>query len=536
MKYERVDLGMGMGIRAGAGSDRLRTIWTPEMDRYFIDLMLEQVGKWSNDDDHIFSKQSWKHMACLFNDKFKFQHDIDIFKNRHKTLRNLYRSVQHLLDQEGFSWDETRKMVTADNKIWDEYIKVHPKLRSFRIKSIPYFRDLCEIYKHASPEKKVTIACHSAFSKDSEPQSDSGSMSEGENSKSELVKAEEPIISPINVGDNAMETLHDIALIEDYGLSVTTGLVDDAPYPLSDNSSPAATRTRTCWQPQMDLYFIHLMLDQVKKGNRADGLFRREAWMEMITSFNAKFGFNYEVDILKNRFKSLRRQYSLINNLLKMDGFVWDDARQMVTADDRVWQDYIKINTTARQYMTRPVPFYKDLCVICGEVSSDGKDGFSAHNTNQQDEAFENNFGVLLKSLESPSAMVFSDDRISKEDSLHMGFNATDKRGKHQLDNPSGSERSKRARSKDDGIAYALREMASTVSSLVGKRKEDESSNSVSIEHVVKAIQALPDMDEDLVLDACDFLEDEKRAKTFLALDFKLRKKWLIRKLRPQQQ
>lgn len=222
-------------------------------------------------------------------------------------------------------------------------MQVHPKSRSFRIKSIPYFRDLCEIYKHASPEKNVTIACYGAFSKDSEPQTDSGSMSEGENSKSELVKAEDPIISPINVGDNAMETLHDIALIEDYGLSVTTGLVDDASYPLSDNNSPAATRTRTCWQPQMDLYFIHLMLDQVKKGNRVDGLFRREAWMEMIASFNAKFGFNYEVDILKNRFKSMRRQYSLVNNLLKMDGFVWDEARQMVTADDRVWQDYIKV-------------------------------------------------------------------------------------------------------------------------------------------------------------------------------------------------
>lgn len=124
MKYERVNLGMGTGIRARAGSDRLRTIWTPEMDRYFIDLMLEQVGKWNDDDDHMFSKQAWKQMACLFNDKFKFQYDKDVLKNRHKTLRNLYRAVQQLLDQEGFSWDETRKMVTADNKIWDEYIKV----------------------------------------------------------------------------------------------------------------------------------------------------------------------------------------------------------------------------------------------------------------------------------------------------------------------------------------------------------------------------------------------------------------------------
>jgi hypothetical protein len=49
------------------------------------------------------------------------------------------------------------------------------------------------------------------------------------------------------------------------------------------------------------------------------------------------------VDVLKNRFKTLRRQHNVIKNLLELDGFTWDDARQMVTADDYVWQDYIKV-------------------------------------------------------------------------------------------------------------------------------------------------------------------------------------------------
>lgn len=77
--------------------------------------------------------------------------------------------------------------------------------------------------------------------------------------------------------------------------------------------------------------------------------------------------------------------------------------------------------------------------------------------------------------------------------------------------------------------------MVTGVSSISEKNKDDENSGSISIESVIEAVQALPDMDEELVLDACDFLEDEKKAKTFLALDVKLRKKWLIRKLRPQQ-
>ena len=94
------------------------------MDRYFIDLMLEQVNKGNRIDDHLFSKRAWKQMTALFNAKFNFQYEKDVLKNRHKTLRNLYKAIKNLLCQRGFSWDEQRQMVTADNNVWDEYIKV----------------------------------------------------------------------------------------------------------------------------------------------------------------------------------------------------------------------------------------------------------------------------------------------------------------------------------------------------------------------------------------------------------------------------
>lgn len=113
-----------MGIQTRNSNDRLRTVWTPEMDRYFIDLMLEQVNKGNKFDDHLFSKRAWKNMISLFNAKFRFEYEKDVLKNRHKTLRNLYKAVKNLLDQRGFSWDEVRQMVTADNNVWDEYVKV----------------------------------------------------------------------------------------------------------------------------------------------------------------------------------------------------------------------------------------------------------------------------------------------------------------------------------------------------------------------------------------------------------------------------
>lgn len=103
------------------------------------------------------------------------------------------------------------------------------------------------------------------------------------------------------------------------------------------------SRCRTTWHPPMDRYFIGLMLEQARSGNQIEGAFRKQAWTEMVKLFNAKFDSSFTVDVLKNRYKTLRRQYNAIKSLLRSDGFCWDDERHMVTADDNVWQDYIKV-------------------------------------------------------------------------------------------------------------------------------------------------------------------------------------------------
>lgn len=92
-------------------------------------------------------------------------------------------------------------------------------------------------------------------------------------------------------------------------------------------------------------------------------------------------------------------------------------------------------------------------------------------------------------------------------------------------------QQSKRAKRIHDSMADALREMAAVVTSLTRKTKKE---SSILMEDVVDVLQAMPDMDDDLLLDACDFLEDEKKGRMFLALDASLRKKWLLRKLRQQ--
>ncbi|KAE8681941.1 two-component response regulator ARR2-like [Hibiscus syriacus] len=503
-----------MGIRGKGSLDRLRTIWTPEMDRYFIDLMLEQLNKGNRFDDHVFSKTAWVNMNSSFNEKFKFDYEMDVLKNRHKTLRNVYKAVKNLLNQKGFSWDATRQMVVAESKIWDEYVKVNPDVRPYRLKSLPYYDDLCVIYGD-------NLAGKMGYSV---PETSSHLGEDKEGSAARLECGD----------DGTVEAVHEIVLGEEC-VSVPLEVMDASESTPIATANPPYGRNRMYWQPPMDRFFIDLMLEQVHNGNQIDGVFCKQAWIEMIASFNAKFGSNYDMDILKNRLKTLRRQYNVIKNILQLDGFAWDDERQMVTADDSVWQDYIKGHKDARQFMTRPVPYYKDLCLICS--SPDNSDCFALQCSEPENVDREVKPLQAPKFSQSPVASVSSEGEIGyllEPACLDSNTTGSNHNYKRQLENKSSSVHSKKLRSEYDSMASVLREMASAVSSLTEK-KDDGNSNPISIESVVTAVQALPDMDEDFILDACDFLEDEIKAKTFMALDVKLRKKWLLRKLCPPQ-
>lgn len=102
-------------------------------------------------------------------------------------------------------------------------------------------------------------------------------------------------------------------------------------------------RSRTDWTASMDQFFIELMLDQLGKGNKIGNTFKKQAWTDMLALFNAKFGPQHGKRVLRHRFKKLWKYYSDVTILLKQSGFTWDDEREMILADDDVWDVYIKV-------------------------------------------------------------------------------------------------------------------------------------------------------------------------------------------------
>ncbi|XP_042505006.1 uncharacterized protein LOC122081790 isoform X3 [Macadamia integrifolia] len=486
----------GMDTQFPTSSERSRTNWTPTMDRYFIDIMIEQVHK-GYKNGNIFRKKAWEDMVALFNTKFGFQLDKEVLRNRHKKLRLRYNAIKTLLDHDQFLWDETRQMVTAEDKVWDDYLKIHPEARSYRTKTVLNYKDLCIIYGNETANGTVNRLVHDANLDSS----------------------------------TAVKVAGELGGLQSLAVSASHG--DPGVFEgIDDQDPPTNDHMKTNWTPPMDRYFIELMMDQVNRGYKVGNAFRKEAWVQMLALFNVKFGMELDKEALRNRYRKLRMQYNALKTLLDHSGFRWDETRQMVTADDNVWDNYLKARPEARSYRTKTVPNYNDLCVIYGHPTTDGRHRCSGHEVDLKYMP-----GMEIEVWEepiSPTSVGHGDPLIDTQESSSQSDEAVDisnQQNKRPFALPSTLGHSRKMqRCSDQRMVDALREMAIAVTSLANK-KENDSPN--TIQNVVNALKAIPDIDEDLFLDACDLLENEQKAKMFLALDVTIRKKWLMRKLRP---
>lgn len=170
----------------------------------------------------------------------------------------------------------------------------------------------------------------------------------------------------------------------------------------------------------------------------------------------------------------------------------------------------------AIQYRNAFLGSYSDLSKIFINTELDGK--FSRQGVGME-------AGLIAFEIEIDRA---SGDMQFLAEDIEM----SDQQRKRPTVMPSNSGRSTKAQKTGKDMQKALAKMAGLVTKLANNK---EDSNYKSIESAIDALQAIPDMDDELMLDACDLLEDERKAKTFLALDAALRKKWLLRKLRPQK-
>ncbi|OWM86815.1 hypothetical protein CDL15_Pgr015851 [Punica granatum] len=451
----KIKPGEGKDSQNRPSGDRTRTYWTPPMDRYLVDLLLDQLLK-GNKLGQTFITQAWTEMTASFNTTFRSKYERDVLKNRYKHLRKQFNEIKNLLKQDGFSWDESKEMLTAEDPVWDAYTKEHPDARAYRVKTLPSFHKLCVIFGEESFDGK-----YSKLTLNIDPD------------------CELPLLIP--------------------------GEDEIGQYTSSINSLAIV------WTEQMDRYFIGQMLEIVHGGNRIGQISDGLEWSHIITPFNEKFGLHFDKSILEARYAFLMKQHDEISSLLSHSGFAWDEAREMVTAEDHVWEAYIKDRPEAIAYRNKSLGMYNGLRKICAV-------GVLAESFNEQGSSVMER---TCNAQEMEGDRTFLDHRYTS-----LECQETDRQRKRPGSDSTEAEKSGKML-KTKAQLPADDYDATMISESLKERKN------YTMECAISALQAIADVDDDLLLDACDLLEDERKAKRFLALDAPLRKKWLLRKLRP---
>ncbi|PPD73357.1 hypothetical protein GOBAR_DD29717 [Gossypium barbadense] len=84
---------------------------------------------------------------------------------------------------------------------------------------------------------------------------------------------------------------------------------------------------------------------------------------------------------IESRIRLLKREWSIVYDMLNgqnNSGFGWDEHRQLVVAEDTVWESYLKSHKEAAQFRFRTFPYYDQLTTIYARDRATGKDAQTA--------------------------------------------------------------------------------------------------------------------------------------------------------------
>ncbi|RZC06038.1 L10-interacting MYB domain-containing protein [Glycine soja] len=650
----------GMGSIAVPSSERARTDWTASMEQFFIEFLLDQLGR-GNQVDNGFNKNAWTDMLAIFNAKFGCQHGRRVLKNRFKKRLKHYCDITNLIKQ-GFLWDEQQLMLLADDDVWNAYVKAHLHAGTYRSKTLPNYCDLELIFRNMA-ENEISNLQQEKNHEDVISETKAGEAKGSRNPSGtdrtrtywtppmdrclidllleqnrykhfrkqfndvdhllqqggfswddtiEMIDAEDhvwdaytkahPEAPPLRVktlpdywkwsvifaAESSDTRYVHLAHNEDHSSELPMYITGEQKNGICSNVYDAGSTIE--WTESMECYFVDIMIEQVNRGNRIENLFNEEAWMHMVQAFNARWGLQSDKQVLMDQYFCLMKKHDDISNILSHSEFAWNETLQTINAEDDVWDAYIKIfgnklmevpdvrvsdleqlhlmeanDFTIEMDMdeanenllnissvdisdqnpgrTREMDTdgsFANLGVTSSSATSGNLDVTSSNATSNQntERPREMDMDMTSGNLDvTGDAQILSQDEQSHDEMVTNGtcgnleLSGNTKMTQHFRKRPNMMSQDSRPPKKKLGMKEALSEMASAVKALMN----DKENNDTSFDDALSALRAMPDVDDELVMDACDLLEDERKANIFLALDISLRKKWLLRKLRQEK-
>ncbi|PPD91223.1 hypothetical protein GOBAR_DD11842 [Gossypium barbadense] len=154
--------------------------------------------------------------------------------------------------------------------------------------------------------------------------------------------------------------------------------------PQSHASSQASRGTKRKWVPEEDTALVSCMVDLHNVGTfNADTGFKAgylNEFEKMLEKALPKTMLKAKPNI-ESRIRLLKREWSIVYDMLNgqnNSGFGWDEHRQLVVAEDAVWDSYLKSHKEAAQFRHRTFPYYNQLTAIYARDRATGKDAQTA--------------------------------------------------------------------------------------------------------------------------------------------------------------
>ena len=99
-------------------------LWTPQLEKLFIDMMLKEINK-GNMIDGQFSSDTQKKMLATLNELGKPSFTMTQFKGKFNRMRLLHHEFSTLINQTSFGWDAKTNIVHALEESWQNYCWVN---------------------------------------------------------------------------------------------------------------------------------------------------------------------------------------------------------------------------------------------------------------------------------------------------------------------------------------------------------------------------------------------------------------------------
>ena len=105
----------------------------------------------------------------------------------------------------------------------------------------------------------------------------------------------------------------------------------------------AKDKAKACWDINSTMLFIDLCLEQVKKGKRKGTSFKKDGWKDIGKGFTELSGKKYEKSQFKNKYNSMRKDWTTWQKLLHETGVGWDIENDTIAATDDWWEKKIAV-------------------------------------------------------------------------------------------------------------------------------------------------------------------------------------------------